>query len=122
KAQQLENIADQFLGWGYVWGGNNPSTGFDCSGLTQYIMSQIGISIARTASDQYANSRHISAGQAQKGDLVYFCEGGSVIHTGLYIGNGLMIDAQVAGVGIGVHRVSQLSSYYPAVYGRYLNL
>ncbi len=33
-----------------------------------------------------------------------------------------MIDAQVAGVGIGVHRVSQLSSYYPAVYGRYLNL
>ena len=122
KAQQLENIADQFLGWGYVWGGNNPSTGFDCSGLTQYIMSQIGISIARTASDQYANSRHISAGQAQKGDLVYFCEGGSVIHAGLYIGNGLMIDAQVAGVGIGVHRVSQLSSYYPAVYGRYLNL
>ncbi|WP_395319454.1 NlpC/P60 family protein [Fructilactobacillus frigidiflavus] len=122
KAQAVENVASQFSGWGYAWGGNNPSSGFDCSGLTQYAMGQVGVSIPRTAADQYYNSTPISAGQAQKGDLVFFSEGGSIIHTGLYIGNGLMIDAQVAGVGIGVHRVSQLAAYYPAVYGRYLNL
>ncbi|WP_317853385.1 MULTISPECIES: NlpC/P60 family protein [Lysinibacillus] len=94
------STAKQFLGSSYVWGGNNPSTGFDCSGLVQWSYKQAGVSLPRTASQQYSATQRISASEARVGDLVFFSYGSGVAHVGIYLGNNTMIDAQNKGVVI----------------------
>lgn len=94
------STAKQFLGRSYVWGGSNPSTGFDCSGLVQWSYNQAGVSLPRTASQQYLATQRISASEARVGDLVFFSYGSGVAHVGIYLGNNTMIDAQNKGVVI----------------------
>ncbi|QPQ28985.1 C40 family peptidase [Lysinibacillus sp. JNUCC 51] len=94
------STAKQFLGRSYVWGGSNPSTGFDCSGLVQWSYKQAGVSLPRTASQQYLATQRISASEARVGDLVFFSYGSGVAHVGIYLGNNMMIDAQNKGVVI----------------------
>ncbi|ETO39946.1 Protein p60 precursor (Invasion-associated protein) [Fructilactobacillus florum 8D] len=122
KAENIINVASRFIGWGYRWGGSNPSTGFDCSGLTSYAFAQAGISLPRTAADQYYASTKIAANQAQRGDLVFFSNGSGIFHVGIYLGNNQMLDAESNGLGI--HRVSTFAYYSGAAsfYGRFLNL
>lgn len=90
----------QFIGRGYVWGGNNPSTGFDCSGLVQWSYGQAGISLPRTSSQQYLASHKISKSEAKAGDLVFFSYGSGVAHVGIYLGNNQMLNSQSSGVKI----------------------
>lgn len=94
------STAKQFLGRSYVWGGSNPSTGFDCSGLVQWSYKQAGVSLPRTASQQYLATQRISASEARVGDLVFFSYGSGIAHVGIYLGNNTMIDAQNKGVVI----------------------
>ncbi|GED64527.1 C40 family peptidase [Lysinibacillus fusiformis] len=94
------STAKQFLGRPYVWGGSNPTSGFDCSGLVQWSYKQAGVSLPRTASQQYLATQRISAGEARVGDLVFFSYGSGVAHVGIYLGNNTMIDAQNNGVVI----------------------
>lgn len=94
------STAKQFLGRSYVWGGSNPSTGFDCSGLVQWSYKQAGVSLPRTASQQYLATQRISASEARVGDLVFFSYGSGIAHVGIYLGNNTMIDAQNNGVVI----------------------
>ncbi|MEG0259403.1 MAG: NlpC/P60 family protein [Lysinibacillus sp.] len=90
----------QFLGRPYVWGGSNPSTGFDCSGFVQWNYKQAGVSLPRTSSQQYLATTRISASEARVGDLVFFSYGSGVAHVGIYMGNNTMINAQNSGVKI----------------------
>ncbi|GLC89495.1 C40 family peptidase [Lysinibacillus piscis] len=92
------STAKQFLGRGYVWGGNNPSTGFDCSGLVQWSYKQAGVSLPRSSSQQYSATQRISASEARVGDLVFFSYGAGISHVGIYLGNNTMINAQNRGV------------------------
>ncbi|MBQ9887255.1 MAG: bifunctional lysozyme/C40 family peptidase [Lachnospiraceae bacterium] len=95
--QKIFDEALKYQGWRYVWGGSNPQSGFDCSGLTSWCFKQAGISIPRTAQAQYNAVQHISAEDAQPGDLVFFSgtyETSSYItHVGIYAGNGRMYHA-----------------------------
>lgn len=88
SASGIVAIAQRYLGVPYVWGGTTPG-GFDCSGLTQYVYAQAGISIPRTATAQAAAMRHVS--NPQPGDLVVF--GSPATHIGIYVGPGQMIAA-----------------------------
>ncbi len=90
--------ASKYLGRSYVWGGSNPSTGFDCSGLTQWSFKQAGISLPRTAAQQYLATKKVSASEAKAGDLVFFSYGSGIAHVGIYLGGGRMLDAQNNGV------------------------
>lgn len=90
--------ASKYLGRAYVWGGSNPSTGFDCSGLTQWSFKQAGVSLPRTAAQQYIATKKISASEAKAGDLVFFSYGQGIAHVGIYLGGGRMLDAQNNGV------------------------
>ncbi|MBP3360309.1 MAG: C40 family peptidase [Clostridia bacterium] len=96
----LVNTAKQYLGTPYVWGGSS-TKGFDCSGFTQYVFKQNGITINRTARDQYKNGVAVDKSQLQPGDLVFFkgSSGSSSApgHVGLYIGNGQFIHSPKTG-------------------------
>jgi cell wall-associated NlpC family hydrolase len=83
------------LGKQYVWGAIGPET-FDCSGLTQYVWHQAGVAIPRVAADQDAWSVPVPLSQLLPGDLVFFGQS-DIHHVGIYIGDGLMINAPHTG-------------------------
>ena len=88
------SIAYSLVGSRYTAGGNNPATGFDCSGFVQYVMSQVGVSVSRSSSTQLYDGVGVSYENAQPGDILSwgYVDGVST-HSALYIGNGLMIHA-----------------------------
>lgn len=83
------------LGKPYVWGATGPDT-FDCSGLTQFVWHQAGVDIPRVAADQDTWSVPVPLSQLLPGDLVFFGKS-DIHHVGLYIGDGLMINAPHTG-------------------------
>ncbi|WP_106615463.1 NlpC/P60 family protein [Saccharothrix carnea] len=95
------NYACGMRGLPYVWGGNGPDgghAGFDCSGLTKAAYAAAGITLPRTAQTQLDAGPHVPAGQPLlPGDLVFYGTPGNIHHVGLYIGNGLMINAPTFG-------------------------
>ncbi len=74
----------------YVWGAAGPSS-FDCSGLVLWAYAQVGISLPHFTGDQWNMGVHVGRNQLEPGDLVFFYP--DIGHVGLYIGNGLMVDA-----------------------------
>jgi len=96
-AQKVMNEALKYQGWKYVYGGSNPNTSFDCSGLTQWCYGKAGIFLPRTAQAQYDATQHLPLSQAKAGDLVFFHStynaGSYVTHVGIYVGNNQMYHA-----------------------------
>ena len=96
-------FAKQFVGYPYVWGGNNLYTGVDCSGFTQQVYKNFGISIPRTSRAQAASSAGtaISADDLLPGDLVFFADSSGVVnHVAMYIGGGKIVHAASTRLGI----------------------
>ena len=95
------NYACGQLGLPYVWGGNGPDAGhagFDCSGLTKAAYGAAGVDLPRTAQTQFDAGPRVPAGQPLlPGDLVFYGTPGDIHHVGLYIGDGLMINAPTFG-------------------------
>jgi cell wall-associated NlpC family hydrolase len=90
------------LGDPYVWGAAGPSA-FDCSGLVMWAYAQVGISLMHFTGDQWNEGEHISRSELQPGDLVFFFP--DLGHVGLYLGNGLMVDAPTFGQPVQVQPV-----------------
>jgi cell wall-associated NlpC family hydrolase len=97
-------IAMRYLGIAYRYGGTTPR-GFDCSGFTQYVFRQVGVTLPRTADQQLRAASRISRSQARAGDLVFFLSGGYAYHVGIYLGNGKMVDSPRRGSVITVRSV-----------------
>lgn len=85
--------AQQYTGIMYRWGGSTPA-GFDCSGYTQYVYGQAGISLPRTAEGQRQASTPVSS--PQPGDLVFW--GAPAYHVAIYAGDGMIYDSGRAGL------------------------
>ena len=92
------------VGTPYVWGGETPGVGFDCSGLVQAAYKVAGISLPRVAQDQYDGTAKLGPGNpVEPGDLIFFGGGPSdVTHVGIYVGNGQMVDAPHTGADVRV--------------------
>ncbi len=83
--------AESQLNVPYVWGGEEPGVGFDCSGLVQWAWAQAGVSIPRTTETQWATLPHVSLTSLQPGDLLYYynLDGDNLVdHVVMYAGSG----------------------------------
>ena len=96
-ARAIIETAMKYIGVPYVWGGTSPS-GFDCSGLVQYVFAENGISLPRTTYEQQAVVAPVSLVALQPGDLVFW--GDSAYHVGIYIGDGMYIHAPSPGQSV----------------------
>jgi cell wall-associated NlpC family hydrolase len=99
------------LGSPYVWGAAGPDS-FDCSGLVLWSYAHVGISLEHYTGDQWNEGQHISRSQLAPGDLVFFFP--DIGHVGMYVGNGLMIDAPTFGQPVQIQPV-MWGSYVGAV-------
>lgn len=113
-ATDIANFAMSFVGYSYVWGGMSPSTGFDCSGLMYYVLTQYGYSMKRVANDQMTQGTAVSRDNLQVGDLVFFGYGSYANHVGMYIGNGNFVHASTPSTGVRVNSLNE--TYYNTRY------
>lgn len=87
---------EKYLGRAYVWGGSNPSQGFDCSGFVCWVLNHSGWSVGRTdCNGLKAKCTVVSEDEARPGDLIFFKgtqrNRRGATHVGIYCGNGIML-------------------------------
>ncbi|HDR8994525.1 TPA: C40 family peptidase [Burkholderia vietnamiensis] len=103
--------AKKYLGTPYVWGGNSPEQGMDCSGFVRWVTAMtIGKALPRLASQQSEVGTEVPKDELQPGDLVFFdTKRGPATHVGIYVGHNMFINAPHTGAKI---RFESLTSEY----------
>ncbi|MBT9547735.1 MAG: C40 family peptidase [Candidatus Sericytochromatia bacterium] len=99
--------AQQHIGLPYIWGGEDPNRGFDCSGLVKFTFEEFNINLPHRADLQYNYGQSVRKDQLEPGDIVFFATGGYPIgHVGIYIGNEQFIHAPRRGKPIQVDSIT----------------
>ena len=110
--------AEKYLGYPYVWGGNSPSTSFDCSGFVSWVINHSGWDVGRLGAQGLCNiCTPVSSANVKPGDLVFFTgtyDTPGVSHVGIYIGNNMMIHC-----GDPISYANLNSSYWQSHFYRY---
>jgi hypothetical protein len=105
---QFLETAATYMGIPYVWAGDRPSTGMDCSGFTRFVYMQHGVDLPHFSGYQAEMGVPVDYANIQPGDLVAF--GFPVHHVGIYIGDDLFIHAPKTGDVIKISRLSERSN------------
>jgi cell wall-associated NlpC family hydrolase len=92
------------VGVPYVKYMSKEGVGFDCSGLTMYAWKQAGVSLPHQSRAQFARGPQIPTEYIEPGDLVYFHS--PISHVGIYIGDGMMVDAPGVGRNVRIAAVT----------------
>jgi cell wall-associated NlpC family hydrolase len=112
--QQIETRAKSFLGVPYVWGATGPNK-FDCSGFTQWVYRDAGITIPRVSKNQARVGEFVKYENLKRGDMVFFDtkkkRTGLVNHVGIYLGSGNFIHASSKGKGVVIYNFEQEKFY-----------
>ncbi|MFT4006552.1 MAG: C40 family peptidase [Lacrimispora sp.] len=110
SALQRKAVVDyalQFVGGRYVYGGEDPNRGVDCSGFTRYVLRHTaGIGLSHSAKAQSGEGQVISYKDARPGDLVFYGKNGSINHVALYMGDGRVVHASTEKTGIIITNVT----------------
>lgn len=114
EAQVAVDAALSMIGVPYVFGGDSPDEGFDCSGLLQWAWAQAGVSIPRPADYQRDALQPIRLEELQPGDLIFYGE--PVSHDAMYIGGEMIVNAPYTGEYVRVQ--SMWYSSKPMTFGR----
>lgn len=100
ERQKIKDVAMDLIGTPYRWGGTTPAA-FDCSGFTRYVYKKVGVSLPRTAREQYQTGKKVKAGSWKLGDLVFFdMSKGYVSHVGMYLSQFAFIHASTPRTGV----------------------
>ena len=103
--QEVVDYALSFVGGRYVWGGEDPHSGADCSGFVRYVLSNTaGVSMSRSSYEQAREGATVSPEEMQPGDLLFYGNGRRVNHVAMYIGDGQIVHASTAKTGIKISR------------------
>jgi cell wall-associated NlpC family hydrolase len=110
RGERAVAIAERYLGVPYLWGGADPLTGFDCSGLAMYVYAQLGVSLTHYTGAQWYEGTRVPPSQLEPGDLVFFEPSSrGPQHEGIYIGNGDFIQAPHTGDVVKISSLDQPS-------------
>lgn len=107
---EAADYALNFIGTPYVWGGNSPTKGVDCSGLVQQMFGTFGQHLPRTAAEQvHVGTPVTRLEDLRKGDRLYFWDAkrGKVGHTGIYLGNGYFVHSSRTHNGVATDYLGQ---------------
>lgn len=99
----LLKAARALIGTPYKWGGNTPDEGLDCSGYVRWVYMQVvGKHLPRVSADQSRVGKPVDRAHLKPGDLVFFDteDAGMVTHVGLYVGNGVFLNAPRTGAKV----------------------
>lgn len=100
---EIIRVAMQYAGVPYVYGGNSPATGMDCSAFVRSVFSRFGISLPRTAREQAQVGAAVSFDDLRPGDRLYFaCKNPYPDHCGIYAGGGYFIHCSASRKGVAV--------------------
>jgi cell wall-associated NlpC family hydrolase len=106
------------LGKPYQWGGAGPDT-WDCSGLTMVAWAHAGVQLLHYTGYQWQEGPHVPLNQLQRGDLLFFAtntaDPSTIHHVGIYIGNGMMVDAPFTGAFVRIDSMYQPGGLIGAV-------
>lgn len=108
---RIARFAHRLLGVPYSWGGDTPSSGFDCSGLVRFVYSHFGVRLPHSSYADAALGVRVPRRALRPGDLVFF-DGDS--HVGIYIGKNRFIHAPHSGAAVQITKLS--SSWYGEMY------
>ena len=102
SASAVLPTAERYIGVRYKWGGTSPSTGFDCSGYTQFVFAKHGVRLPRTSRAQASAGDNIRDYRALRaGDLIMFAEDGRPIsHVAIYAGRDRILHSSSSGAGV----------------------
>lgn len=109
--EEVSIQAMSLVGVRYRWGGNTPSSGFDCSGLVRYVLARsVAIELPRTTVEMSRRGRPIQPNEIAPGDLVFFNTSGRPhSHVGIYVGNMRFVNAPSTG---GTVRIDYMTNPY----------
>ncbi|WP_393916493.1 C40 family peptidase [Halostreptopolyspora alba] len=104
--EDMISAAESQIGVPYVWGGETPQSGFDCSGLVQWAFAQTGVSVPRVTHDQWWAGTHVDYADAERGDLIFWRNDPTapdyISHVAIYLGDGMMLEAPRSGMNVHV--------------------
>jgi cell wall-associated NlpC family hydrolase len=109
----VEAAAKKYLGLPYIWGGNDPAVGLDCSSFVQNVFKDLGYQLPRTTWDQINEGTPVaSMSDAKPGDLLFTFDTG---HVSIYLGNGKAVDAPQPGQTIEIRDLWENDSNVTAI-------
>jgi peptidoglycan DL-endopeptidase CwlO len=103
---QVADLAEQYVGSRYVWGGASPA-GFDCTGFVLWVFGQFAVSLPHNEAGQLASGPSVSPDNLQPGDLVVFANTyrSGLSHVGIYVGDGQFVHAVNESHGVMVNNL-----------------
>ncbi|MCL6472910.1 MAG: C40 family peptidase [Firmicutes bacterium] len=101
--------AIQYIGIPYVWGGEDPEIGLDCSGLVKIVFAKFGVNLPHYSRAQAELGAPVDYEEMQPGDLVFF--GNPIHHVGIYLGEGYYIHAPKRNDFVKISRLSDRNDF-----------
>jgi peptidoglycan DL-endopeptidase CwlO len=102
RAERAVKAALGTVGTPYRWGGESPTSGFDCSGLVRWAYGRVGVELPHNSYALYGEGRRVRETRMEVGDILFF-EG--LGHVGLYLGDGRMVHSPQTGRNVEVVRL-----------------
>lgn len=117
--QEITDFARKFVGTHYKYAGQSPSTGFDCSGFTSYVMKGFGVTLSPASAAQSTTGKKIPLDRVLPGDLLFFGDSDTKIqHVGLVVKrdkSGITCVHSTTSRGVIVENVSASTYWKPKI-------